>query len=211
MLNDEHEPSAGAVALSNLKINITNPRPKPAALALGDIETKASPAEAPKSPKPFAASHAEAPKSPLASSVPKPLAASHAEAPKSPLASSVLVVLPVDAPATNANADMRSSVFTAQKNVITDRKEASDKKKALKAEAKRKTQPKKKASHKQVVAKPSPSTTKPSPKQTKPSKNMNKQKPKSWIKKRPTGCSRCRFRPGCTPSCYTNRGEAMPR
>ena len=36
-------------------------------------------------------------------------------------------------------------------------------------------------------------------------------KPKSWLKVRPNGCAKCRYIPGCTKSCYTNRGEAVPK
>ena len=40
---------------------------------------------------------------------------------------------------------------------------------------------------------------------TKAMKKMTK-KPAAWLKKRPTGCSKCRNIPGCTLSCWNGRG-----
>ena len=31
-------------------------------------------------------------------------------------------------------------------------------------------------------------------------------KPKAWLKKRPHGCSKCRYVPGCTLSCWKLKG-----
>lgn len=31
-------------------------------------------------------------------------------------------------------------------------------------------------------------------------------KPAAWVKKKPQGCSKCRWSPGCTPSCWAGRG-----
>ena len=38
-----------------------------------------------------------------------------------------------------------------------------------------------------------------------------KPKPASWLKARPNGCGKCRYIPGCTKSCYSVRGEKVPR
>ena len=56
-------------------------------------------------------------------------------------------------------------------------------------------------------------------KKTTPAKKTGKKKhvvhkgdkPKSWLKVRPNGCSKCRYMPGCTNSCYEIRGEAVPK
>ena len=37
-------------------------------------------------------------------------------------------------------------------------------------------------------------------------KPSGKKKPQSWLKAMPDGCARCRFIPGCTPSCWKKRG-----
>jgi hypothetical protein len=42
-----------------------------------------------------------------------------------------------------------------------------------------------------------------------PASCMNK--PPSWIKACPFGCSKCRNIPGCTRSCYIARGVKVPK
>ena len=37
-----------------------------------------------------------------------------------------------------------------------------------------------------------------------------KAKPKKWLALRPDGCSKCRYSPGCTPSCYKQQKVAAP-
>ena len=37
-------------------------------------------------------------------------------------------------------------------------------------------------------------------------KKKKNEKPKSWLKMRPQGCSKCRKVPGCTLSCWIGRG-----
>ena len=215
MLTDGQEPSAGPLALTNLKINISKkisvPCPKSEALAIADIGR----GETTQPNEPSEASPTKAPEPPT------PSTTSPAEAPKSPLASSLLD----QSPQRHANAGMRSSVLDAQSKLLDDRKAIADANKKTKAAAKAAVKAAAKAastepSKQKGAAKPPMKKTKPSKqkgaakppmKKTKPSRKINKGKPKSWIKVRPTGCSRCRHRPGCTPSCYTYRGERMPR
>ena len=35
---------------------------------------------------------------------------------------------------------------------------------------------------------------------------QKKTKPASWLRERPTGCSKCRYSAGCTLSCWKGRG-----
>ena len=66
-----------------------------------------------------------------------------------------------------------------------------------------------KASKKSMKAK---KTTTPAKKIGKKKRVVHKgDKPKAWLKVRPNGCSKCRYMPGCTKSCYAIRGEAVPK
>jgi hypothetical protein len=67
-----------------------------------------------------------------------------------------------------------------------------------------------------VLRRPAGATPAMKTKKTKKTKKIKKKtqvrkpKPPAWIKARPKGCSKCRWAPGCTRSCYLARGEQVP-
>ena len=101
-----------------------------------------------------------------------------------------------DPPATPTKAiAMRETIMAARADIAADRAAASAMEK------------KKGKTQKKDVKKPLKATG------TKEIKKEKKdvKKPKSWLKARPTGCAECRHIPGCTKSCYVQRGEKPPK
>ena len=155
-----------------------------------------------------------------------------AEAPEPPATAQPSETIPVAAPAVKQSNSTFDKVMVQLKNSLEDRKNAKnqaekavlDGPKALaKAKAKAKTSknskgPKPKpASHKAV--KPKPKAGKPKavktmadkPKASKPKAVLSREIPASLKRKFAEGCSRCRYRAGCTPSCWRNRGYQLLR
>ena len=155
-----------------------------------------------------------------------------AEAPKPPATAQPCETMPVVAPAVAQGNSTFDKVMVKLKNSLEDRKNAknqaekavSDGPKALaKAKAKAKTSknskgPKPKpASHKAV--KPKPKAGKPKavktmadkPKASKPKAELCREIPASLKRKFAEGCSRCRYRAGCTRSCWRDRGYQLVR